>query len=64
MNEKMLKNIETTQGNAYKRGVQYEVANGDVIPNLGEKKFKGVRIGVRGGTGRHCAGVRRKPYRA
>ena len=37
--ENMLTNIETVEGEAYKRGVEYEVASGEVIPNLGEKKF-------------------------
>ena len=40
--ENMLKNIDTKEGSAYKRGVQYEVASGDLIPNLGEKHFVGV----------------------
>ena len=42
VNEDMLKNIETKEGSAYRRGVEYEVANGEYIPNLGEKKFLGV----------------------
>ena len=36
----MLPNIPTKQGDASRR-VQYEVANGVRIPNLGEKKFQG-----------------------
>ena len=32
------------EGPASKRGVEYEVANGEKIPNLGEKKFRGVTI--------------------
>ena len=40
--EDMLKNIDLKQGEAYKRGVQYEVASGELIPNLGEKKFMGI----------------------
>ena len=39
LGEEMLKSVETTEGKAFKRGVQYEVANGDLVPNLGEKKF-------------------------
>ena len=31
--------VETKLGGAAKRGVEYEVANGVVIPNLGEKTF-------------------------
>ena len=42
MNEDMLCSVEVKEGAAYKRGVKYEVANGDVIPNLGEKKYVGV----------------------
>jgi hypothetical protein len=41
LNEDMLEGIETTIGEANKRGVEYEVANGIRIPNLGEKVFKG-----------------------
>jgi hypothetical protein len=33
--------IDITEGPAYKRGVVYEVANGEEIPNLGERKFLG-----------------------
>ena len=39
--EDMLTAVETKEGPASRRGVQYEVANGVRIPNLGEKKFKG-----------------------
>ena len=35
----MLQSVETNDGNASKRGVEYEVANGVRIPNVGEKKF-------------------------
>jgi hypothetical protein len=37
----MLSSVEVKEGEASRRGVQYEVANGVRIPNLGEKKFKG-----------------------
>ena len=40
--ENMLTSIDTKEGSAYKRGVQYEVASGDLIPNLGEKRFVGI----------------------
>ena len=40
--EDMLQDIETKEGSAFKRGVQYEVANGVLIPNLGEKRFTGI----------------------
>ena len=39
--EDMLAGVETKEGLASRRGVQYEVANGVRIPNLGEKKFRG-----------------------
>ena len=52
----MLRNIELKEGAAYKRGVQYEVANGELIPNLGEKHFVGVSEDgrVRGMTAQVC----------
>jgi hypothetical protein len=34
--------VDITEGPAFVRGVQYEVANGVQIPNLGERKFVGV----------------------
>ena len=37
--EDMIQGIETTQGEGARRGVQYEVASGDLIPNLGGKNF-------------------------
>ena len=39
--EDMLTSVATKEGPASKRGVQYEVANGVRIPNLGEKHFQG-----------------------
>lgn len=39
--ECMVPSVEITPGIASKRGVCYEVANGERIPNLGEKKFEG-----------------------
>ena len=39
--EEMLEGVPTKEGEASRRGVQYEVMNGIRIPNLGEKKFKG-----------------------
>ena len=35
----MLPRVEALEGEAMKKGVQYEVADGTLIPNLGEKKF-------------------------
>ncbi len=39
--EKMLMSVETKEGDQRRRGVEYEVANGVSIPNLGEKRFIG-----------------------
>jgi hypothetical protein len=40
--EDMLLSVQTTEGEAFKRGVEYEVASGTTIPNLGEKCFVAV----------------------
>ena len=40
--EDMVKSVETQPGEAMKKGVRYEVASGDLIPNLGEKCFTAV----------------------
>ena len=40
--EGMLLDVETRDGEARRKGVQYEVADGTLIPNLGEKKFVAV----------------------
>jgi len=40
--EESLKSVAMHEGEASKRGVMYEVANGVQIPNLGEKKFVGI----------------------
>jgi hypothetical protein len=50
VNEDMLKSIETKDSWASKHGVEYEVANGERIPNMGEKKFQGI---TEGGTMRN-----------
>ena len=42
VSEDMLTGIATVEGYAQKKGVQYEVADGTLIPNLGEKKFVAV----------------------
>ena len=39
--EEMLEGVLTMEGEASRRGVQYEVMNGIRIQNLGEKKFRG-----------------------
>ena len=43
--ENMLTSIDTVEGEASRRGVQYEVASGTLIPNLGEKRFVAVGEG-------------------
>ncbi|MDA8582759.1 hypothetical protein N9L68_00970 [bacterium] len=43
--EGVLQSVETTDGDAKKKGVQYEVADGTLIPNLGEKSFIAVDEG-------------------
>ena len=35
----MISNVETVDGEQKKRGIKYEVATGELIPNLGEKRF-------------------------
>ena len=40
--EEMIAAVATKEGQASRRGVVYEVANGVRIPNLGEKQFVGV----------------------
>ena len=40
--EDMLESVEIKEGRASRRGVEYEVANGTRIPNIGEKRFLGV----------------------
>ena len=42
VNEGQLNGIETLEGPDKKRGIQYEVADGTLIPNLGEKKYMAV----------------------
>ena len=39
VSDEMLTRVTTVKGDAMKKGVQYEVADGTLIPNLGEKKF-------------------------
>ena len=39
MPEGMVNSVEIKEGPAAKSGVQYECANGERIPNLGEQKF-------------------------
>ena len=45
MSEDMLTRVTTVGGYAHKKGAQYEVADGALIPNLGEKKFVRVSDG-------------------
>ena len=39
--EDALRSVELVEGEAKKRGVQYEVADGTLIDNVGEKRFVG-----------------------
>ena len=39
--EEALKSVKLLEGSAFKRGVQYEVANGIRIQNLGDNQFIG-----------------------
>ena len=36
----MLSSIKLEDGEQKRRGVKYEVASGEMIPNLGEKRFR------------------------
>ena len=42
VSDDMIKAVETQPGEAMKRGVRYEVASGELIPNLGEKSFTAI----------------------
>ena len=42
MGEDMLSSVEIKQGASSKWGVEYEIATGELIPNLGEEKFQAV----------------------
>ena len=53
--EDMLTSVETVEGEAFKRGVEYEVASGTTIQNLGEKCF--VAIAEEGQRRKMCAQV-------
>ena len=44
MGANMLEGVETKEGAASKRGVRYQVANGVMIDNLGEKRFMGTSV--------------------
>ena len=41
LSPEQLPGIDITEGEPQRRGVSYEIANGEFIPNLGEKKFIG-----------------------
>ena len=42
VNDEMLPRVETLEGEAMKKGVQYDVADGTLTPNPWEKKFTAV----------------------
>ena len=54
--EDALQAVETREGAASRRGVEYEIATGTKIPNLGEKRFESVSEGgsVRSITAQVC----------
>ena len=41
----MMSNVATVEGEATRKGVRYEVADGTLIPNLGKKQFVSVSDG-------------------
>ena len=41
LSPKTLTCVPITEGAAFKRGVEYEMANGQYCPNLGERSFRG-----------------------
>ena len=45
LEKNILKGVPMVQGDPYKKGVKYEVANGQLIPNLGQKTFAGENEG-------------------
>ena len=48
--DEMLMSVDTVEGDAMKKGVRYEAADGTLIPNVGEKRFAAVSDG---GVARH-----------
>ena len=55
--EDLIKSVQTKPSSASLRGVMYEVANGERIPNMGEKTFQALTDGegfVRGITAQVC----------
>ena len=58
LGEKQAPNVDTVEGEKCKKGVQYEIASGDLIPNLGEKKMEAVtESGVARGITAQVCGV-------
>ena len=45
VSDEMITSVETVEGYAMRKGVRYEVADGTLIPNLGEKQFVAVGDG-------------------
>ena len=54
--EDMLPNVQLIEGDMFKRGVKYEAANGELIDNMGEKRFEAhsAEGSVRGLTAQVC----------
>ena len=42
VSDEMITSVETVEGDAMRKGVRYEVADGTLIPNLGDKQFVAV----------------------
>ena len=42
VSDEIMMRVETVEGDAMKKGVRYEVADGTLIPHLGEKQFVAV----------------------
>ena len=55
----MLSSVEIKEGATSKRSVEYEIATGEFIPNLGEKKFQAVSQDFVDAE-HHCRGTRSK----
>ena len=45
VSDEMITSVGTVEGDAMRKGVRYEVADGTLIPNLGEKQFVAVSDG-------------------
>ena len=60
INEEMVMSAELREGPTSRRGVEYQVANGEKIPNLGEKRLVIGPKKVSIATSRHSCALRAK----